>query len=55
MKYLQQVKSALITALLVLVLAQVALAMVMPLMPLIICGLVLVSIGIYVYQRAKRL
>lgn len=54
-KWLTQVKSALLTALIVIVAAQMVMGLVVPLMPFIITGLIGALVVGYLVHRNKRL
>ena len=55
MNHLSKVKSALITALIVMVAMQLLTAIIGPYIPIIAGGLVVVGVGGYLYQRSKKL
>lgn len=55
MKYLKEVRTALVTALVVFLAMQVLMQIIQPFIPLIVIGVVVLSIGWYVYSRATRL
>ncbi|WP_285250214.1 hypothetical protein [Pseudarthrobacter sp. fls2-241-R2A-168] len=55
MKYLREVRSALITAVLVFVAMQFLVAAMQPYLPLVLIGIVAITVGWMLYARATRL
>jgi len=55
MKWIKELRAALITALVVFLAMQLLIQIIQPFIPMILIGIVVITIGWFVYSRATRL